>query len=77
MESLILPESERYNTLSWDEAPAVGIFRVRQTIEIFDDVSTVERVVVICPFWLLFVIVVGLIAAILWIVAKFKSRQKE
>lgn len=33
----------------------VGVFKVRQTVEIFEDISVVERIMVICPLWLLFV----------------------
>ena len=77
MESLILPESERYNTLSWDEAPMVGIFKVRQTISIFGDTSTVERIVIICPLWLMFVIVVAIGLGIFWLVSRSKNRRKK
>ncbi|MBR3180078.1 hypothetical protein IKF57_00895 [Candidatus Saccharibacteria bacterium] len=77
MTSLILPESERYNTQSWNEAPAIGIFKVRQTVEIFGNVSTVEKIVIICPLWLLFIIIVVIVAIIWWIVLKAKNRQKS
>lgn len=76
MTSLILPESERYNTLSWDESPMVGIFRVRQTVKIFGEVSTVEKIVIICPLWLLFIIVAIIIVVIIWLVLRAKNRKK-
>ncbi|MBR3180354.1 hypothetical protein IKF57_02375 [Candidatus Saccharibacteria bacterium] len=74
--SLVLPESEKYNTLSWDEAPTVGIFKVRQTVSIFDDVSTVERIVIICPLWLLFVIIFGVVGGVVWMIVKWRERAK-
>ena len=67
MTSLILPETERYNTQSWEEAPMFGIFRVKQTIEIFGDVSTNERLVLFCPLWLLFIIIFAIILVIIFI----------
>lgn len=77
MTSLILPESERYNALTWDEAPMVGIFKVRQTVKIFGDTSVVEKIVIICPLWLLFVIVIATMLIIFWLVSKSKKRQKN
>ena len=74
--SLVLPESEKYNTLSWDEAPTMGIFKVRQTVSIFDDVSTVERIVIICPLWLLFVIIFGVVGGVVWMIVKWRERVK-
>ncbi|MBR2578772.1 MAG: hypothetical protein IKE41_01365, partial [Clostridia bacterium] len=77
MTSLILPESERYNALTWDEAPMVGIFKVRQTVKIFGDTSVVEKIVIICPLWLLFIIVIAIALIIFWLVSKSKKRQKN
>lgn len=77
MTSLILPESERYNALTWDEAPMVGIFKVRQTVKIFGDTSVVEKIVIICPLWLLFIIIIAIALIIFWLVSKSKKRQKN
>ena len=77
MKSLILPESERYNTQTWEEAPMVGIFRVKQTVSIFGDVSTVEKIVIICPLWLLFIIIIGIIGIIWWLISRSRNRKKD
>ena len=77
MKSLILPDSERYNVQTWDKSPAVGIFRVKQTVKIYDDVSTVEKLVIICPLWLIIVIVLGIFAIIAVIVAKIRKNTRK
>lgn len=75
MTSLILPESERMNTLSWEEAPMVGIFKVRQTVEIFGDISTVEKIVIICPLWLLSVIILAIALGIYRLITRGKNKR--
>lgn len=78
--SLVLPETERYNMQEWKETPAVGIFRVKQTVDIFGNVSTNERIVVICPLWLLFIITFVIVLIIIWLVSRRslrKSAKKE
>ena len=77
MTSLILPESERYNSQTWEEAPMVGIFRVKQTVRIFNDVSTVEKIVIICPLWLIFIIILIIMAIITWLFKRSKNRKKS
>lgn len=75
--SLVLPETERYNVQTWDDAPMVGIFKVRQTVEIFGDVSTVEKVVIICPLWLIVVIILVATVIIIWLITRNKNRNKN
>lgn len=75
--SLILPETERYNTQEWSEAPMVGIFKVRQTVQIFDSISTIEKIVIICPLWLILIIVFIIVAIVVWLITRSKSRKKS
>ncbi len=77
--SLILPDTERYHAQSCD-LPSVGIFKAKQTVKIFGETSVVERTVIMCPLWLLFVILFVIIALIIWIfmkVKKHKSPRKD
>lgn len=73
--SLILPETERYHMQTCN-LPSVGIFRAKQTVRIFGETSIVERIVIICPLWLIFVIVIVLVALIFWIVFRVRSRKR-
>lgn len=74
--SLILPETERYHAQSCD-LPAVGIFKAKQTVKIFGETSIVERTVIICPLWLLFLILFVIIAIVIWIATKVRGSKKR
>lgn len=77
MKSLILPETKRFNIQEWKEAPMIGIFKVKQTVKIFDNYSSLEKIVIICPLWLIFIIVIIIVAIVIWIVMRQKSRKKN
>ena len=74
--SLILPETERYHSQTCD-LPSVGIFRAKQVVKIFGEESTVEKMVVICPLWLLFLIVFVIAALIIWLVMRIRAHKKD
>ena len=74
--SLILPGTERYHAQSCD-LPSVGIFRAKQIVKIFGETSIVERMVIICPLWLLFLILFAIIAIVIWIVMKIRGNKKR
>ena len=73
--SLILPETERYHAQTC-ELPAVGLFRAKQTVKIFGETSIVEKTIVVCPLWLLFLIIFVLVALVLWIVMRVRSSKR-
>lgn len=74
---IILPETRRLNTMSWEGAPQLGIFRVKQTVKFLDDTSVTEKVVFICPLWFLFVILAIIFLAVFWMVSRVRGREKE
>ncbi|MBR3233676.1 hypothetical protein IKG12_02335 [Candidatus Saccharibacteria bacterium] len=73
----IYPETERFNSMTWEGAPTLGIFWMEQTVELGDQVpiSKVGKLVLICPLWLIFIIFALLFAAIFWLVARARSRK--
>lgn len=73
----ILPDTRRLNTMSWDGAPQLGVFRVKQTVKFLDQTSVTEKIVFICPLWFLFIILAIIFLAIFWIVSRVRSRGKE
>ena len=75
MTSLILPESEKYNTQTWEDAQAIGIYKVKQTVKIFDNESIVEKTVIICPLWLLLIVVFVVVAIVVWLVMKSRGKK--
>ncbi len=71
---LIMPGSTKYHNQEVD-LPSIGIFRVKQTVKIFGETSIVEKTVIVCPLWLLSIIIFVVIAGSMWIVIKIKMRK--
>ena len=74
---VVLPGATRYYNLSWDTAPAIGIYKVESEVKIFNEVSKIERTVIICPMWVLILIAVFILAVIFWIVSRVRARKAE
>ena len=76
-DNIIFPETKRYNEIKWEGAPQLGIFKVRQTVKIFDEESVTEKLVFLCPIWFLFVIILLIFLIIFWIVSRVIKRKRE
>lgn len=73
--NIILPDTTRTTTVKWEETPKLGIFHVIYTVEFEGSESTVDKYVIICPLWLLLVVLVCLFVVIFSIV--FEKKRKE
>lgn len=69
----ILPETRRFNTNPWNNSPQLGIFKVKQTVEILGKVSEIEKVVFVCPIWLIIIFIIVFFI----IVYQFLIRRKK
>ena len=81
-EQLVLPDTTRYFFNTWEDVPVVGIFRARQTVTIFDETSVNEKIIVICPLWLLFIVIFLIVLLLIWFVTIIvrkvrKSKNKK
>lgn len=72
----IIPETRRFNVISWDGAPSLGIFTVEQSIEFLGQTSTVKKLVIICPLWLLLTFIIIIAILIFWLVFRIVKRRK-
>ena len=77
MKKIILPESKQYYSLSWDNAPSIGIYRAVSEIKYLDKVDKIEKLVIICPMWVLILILVFIAAVVFWLVSRAKARKAE
>lgn len=76
--SYVLPGASRMITQVWENTPLVGIFRVRQTVyydSLSNEPSVTEKMVIVCPVWLLFVLFFAIAAIIIYFVVRAKSRK--
>lgn len=75
--AIVMPGTKRAIMTSWDETPSVGVFRVVQTVKAFGGESVVEKMVIVCPVWLLFLIFFVIVALVLWIIMRVRARGKQ
>ncbi len=69
----VLPGRTYYHKTSWENTPAIGIFNVIYSVDFDGVVTDVTSTVIICPIWLMLVIV-GVIALIVgFIIVKIKK----
>ncbi len=73
---VILPETRRFNQISWDGAPQLGAFRVKQTVKFLGKEEVVEKMVFLCPLWFLFIILVLIFLIVFWIVSRVRGRKE-
>lgn len=73
----VIPETSRFNAITWEGAPRIGIFNVEQKIEFAGQTSVVNKLVLICPIWLLFIIFALLFFIIFWLVSRARNRKRE
>lgn len=73
--STVLPGTSRTGILSWKDAPQLGLFRITQEISFLDQEYTFTKVVLLCPIWLIVVIIALIIALIITLIFKFKKRN--
>ena len=72
---IILPETKRYNEVSWPDAPHLGIFKVKQTVKFLNEEKVTEKLVFLCPIWFLFIILLLIFAIVFWIVSRVRGRR--
>lgn len=75
--TVVLPGTSRQQTLVWENTPKIGIVKVKQTIRFLDDEINTERIVIFCPLWLIFSVLILIVLAILWIILAARHRKHK
>ena len=63
------------NQLTWEDTPSIGIYRVVETVSLFGESTSTERIVVVCPLWLILVIVFAIVFIVVWLIIRSKKRK--
>jgi len=76
-DKIIFPETKRAFDQNWDGAPALGIFHVTQEITYVDEngdqvTDTFKRVTIICPLWLILIVIALIVLLIIAIIIRSK-----
>ena len=72
---IILPDTSRTNTLTWEGAPELGVFRAVQHIQFLGQEYTFERIVIVCPIWLALGAAFIVVLLVLWIILAIRGRK--
>ena len=74
--SWIMPGNTAYTSVSWEETPKVGIFHVIYNVEYEGVEANVDKIVIVCPLWLLFILIACLFVVLFAIIFGGKKEKK-
>lgn len=75
--SIVLPGTSRTGILTWPDAPKLGLFHVAQTIRFLDQNYTFEKLVFLCPLWLIVIVVALITVLVAWTISKISRRKSS
>ena len=75
IEKVVLPGTKRFVTSRWENSPNFGIYKVEQTIDFASDSDTLEKIVLICPLWLIIIIILFIAAVIFHFVYHHQEKK--
>ncbi len=74
----VVRDSLRSTTVTYPNTPNIGIFNVRYRVFVDGELmGEVEKMVIVCPMWLLFIIFFAIIMIIAWVIARYKKKSEK
>lgn len=74
--AVIMPGASRLTSIAWENTPVAGIFRVKYSVEFEGVKNELEKIVIVCPLWLLIVIVLFVATIIYRLLTSAKPSKK-
>lgn len=75
--SEVLPASKRAVFEYWNEAPQLGIFNIKETISFLDKSYEYSKTIIVCPLWLIILVLAFLASLIVLIVQRSRASKKK
>lgn len=75
--SVVLPDTSRTSILTWPDAPRLGLFNVVQAIRFLDQEYTFNKLVFLCPLWLMVIILAAIVTLITWIIFRIRKKHQR
>ena len=74
--TFVMPDHTNYVSIEWPDTPSLGIFHVIYNVEFEGVESTVDKMVIVCPLWLLFILIACLFVVLFAIIFGGKKEKK-
>lgn len=74
---VVMPDTVRDNTLSWESSPFLGIFRVNVSLTYLSETFNVSKIVILCPLWFIVLTIVFITMAVMMAVFSYKKRHQS
>lgn len=72
-----IPKTRRYTNLEWEGTPSFGIFKVKLDVNYAGINESIEKIVIVCPLWLVVLIIVFIGAVVFWLVSRNRERKNK
>ena len=73
----LMAETTRIYEQVWQNAPFIGVFNVKQEIELMGETKVLEKITFICPLWLVIIVAIIIALIIISVIIKHKERKKN
>lgn len=73
--NIVIPGATKETINSWESTPALGLYRVIQSVAVAGDISTESSIVFVAPTWFIVVWIAFFSSCIAWIFVKKRSRK--